>query len=76
MEWAKRGPLRLVSGMESAALLGAVVAVAWGSWMTGQHPRRLAWGIVMAISGEESILWPLPLPIHMDLLERNIPYTS
>lgn len=63
MEWAKRGPLRLVSGMESAALFGAVVAIAWSSWIMGQHPRRLVWGIVMAISGDE-IMFFLPSPSH------------
>ncbi|CAM9170363.1 unnamed protein product [Pylaiella littoralis] len=51
VDWAKRGPLWLCKGVESTALLGLVVAVAWGGWMTGQHPHRLGWGVVMAVIG-------------------------
>ncbi|CAM9671799.1 unnamed protein product [Ascophyllum nodosum] len=51
VEWAKKGPLQLVSGVESTAVLGAVVAAAWGGWMAGQHAEKLFWGIVMAVAG-------------------------
>lgn len=32
--------------------MATVAVVAWGGWMTGQHPHRLGWGVLMAIVGE------------------------
>ncbi|CAM9267873.1 unnamed protein product [Scytosiphon promiscuus] len=51
VDWAKRGPLWLCKGAERTALLVAVAAMAWGGWMAGQHPHKLGWGVVMAVTG-------------------------
>lgn len=53
VDWAKRGPLWLCKGAERTALLVAVAAMAWGGWMAGQHPNKLGWGVLMAVTGEQ-----------------------